>query len=320
MRRGSRSQTTSRNASGANTPHPGSSSNSSTPTASGVSNTRGNPSMRLVQSVPPDVIRSTILSLVSQLRIPDDKRRSLVVEVQQSDFNQSSVVEYFIGVVGVAQYEAALSEIAKRPFGGAQSIPEDPNNLQTSTGDKGKLLAKIYCHGGDVAFFGDIDLEFESQINKALLGYSSSSQKKRRISQDTLGGRHIPDLSFPKIEQAIKRLVTKRGPSNSSSYTFNPRYVASIQRCLGLMLTTILQLTSDVYRAASLSNASSDLITLDSIIPKTSKSSRGINLTHLLTAIQTMMSGERLPINLTRDWEPLMIEKLAKLLSRVIKN
>ena len=271
--------------------------------------------MRPSSSVPPDVIRSTILSLVSQLRISEEKRRSLIVEIHQSDFNQSSVVEYFIGVVGVAQYESAISEISKRPLGGVQSQTDDPNNPQVSVGDKGKLLAKIYCHGGDVAFFGDIDLEFESQINKALLGYSSSSQKKRRISMETLGGRPLPDLAFSKIEQSIKRVISKHG----RSYTFNPRFVASIQRCVSLMLMKLLSLTSDILRSSGNPTIDAETVSMNSILPAPSKSRSStpcMNLTHLLSALQTMMEAERLPINLVRDWEPLVIEKLINIAQR----
>jgi len=316
MRRGTRSVHTSRNASGATTPSGVSSSNSTTPAGSRGGPSRGNSSMRISSNIPPDVIRSTILSLVSQLRIPDDKRRTLIMEVQQSDFGQSSVVEYFIGVVGVAQYEAALSEISKRPISGVSSQIEDPTAAQVTAGDKGKLLAKIYCHGGDVAFFGDIDLEFESQINKALLGYSSSSQKKRRISLETLGGRHLPDLSFAKIEQAIKRLISQRG---NKAYTINPRFVASVQRCISLMLVTIVSLTSDIHRSGSAPPSGSGLVAIDSFLPSASKSrpsSPCIKLTHLLAAIQSMMEGDRLPINLTRDWEPLVIDKLVNMANR----
>ena len=313
MRRGSRNINTSRNASGATTPSAVSSSNSTTPAGSRVGPTRGHSSMRIGSNVPPDVIRSTILSLVPQLRITEDKRRSLIVEIQQSDFNQSSVVEYFIGVVGVAQYEAALSEISKRPLAGVVAQADDPNSAQVTAGDKGKLLAKIYCHGGDVAFFGDIDLEFESQINKAFHGYSSSSQKKRRISLETLGGRHLPDLAFSKIEQSIKRVVTKHG----RPYTFNPRFVASVQRCVSLMLMTILNLMSDLHRSSGNPSIDAEMVSVDSFLPNASKSrSDSIKLTHLLSAIQTLMGAERLPVNLVRDWEPLVIEKMVNLAQR----
>jgi hypothetical protein len=308
MRRGSRSVNASRNISGTNTPSLGSSSHSTTPAPMAVGSSRIMSSARLMSQVPADVIRSTILSLVSQMRISDDKRRSLIVEIQQSDFHQAPVVEYFIGVVGVNQYESALSEISKRSFGAGSSVPDDSAGAQVTAGDKGKLLAKIYCHGGDVAFFGDIDLEFESQINKALLGYSSSSQKKRRINQETLGGRNLPDLSFAKVEQTIKRALHKRG-----SYSFNPRYVASIQRCICLMLMSILNLTSDIRATTTSPPIDAELISIESVLPKPRSGSSGIKLTHLLSAIQTLVSADRLPVNLTRDWEPLIINKLITL-------
>lgn len=310
MRRGSRSVNTSRNISGASTPSLGSSSNSTTPAGTAMGSGRVGSSMRVMSQVPADVVRSTILSLVSNMRISDDKRRSLIVQIQQSDFDQSSVVEYFVGVVGVVQYEAALAEISKRSFGAGSSVPEDSaGGGQVTAGDKGKLLAKIYCHGGDVAFFGDIDLEFESQINKALLGFSSSSQKKRRITQETLGGRNIPDLSFHKIEQAIKRAIHKRG-----SYSLSPRYVASVQRCVCLMLMTILNLTSDIHASITSPPIDAELVSIDSFLPNPPRSpASGINLTHLLSAIQTLVSLDRLPVNHTRDWEPLIINKLVTL-------
>jgi len=238
------------------------------------------------------------VSLVSQLGISEEKRRSLIVEIQQSDFSQSSVVDYYVGVVGISQYESAITEVTRTSLAAAVTAAND-DSQQVSAGDKGKLLAKIYCHGGDVAFFGDIDLEFETMINHSLLGYSAS-QKRRRISMESIGIKIPNVVATADIEAAISKRM-------GNKYSINPKYVLAVQKSLVLTMTTILQ--NAACTAAVRSGPPDSGVTSVSsfLFPKQGK----INLSHLLLTIQSMM--DKLPPNLTRDWEKIIIDKIVKI-------
>ena len=260
-------------------------------------------------SATPDLVRSTILSLIPQMTIPEDRKRSLIVEIQRSDFTQQSTVEYFIGVVGIVAYESALKKSAGFGVAGLAGS-SDPLSVNPSP-DKGKqLLAKAYCHGGDVAFFGGIDLEFEASINNALFGHSGSLKRKRMITVDSIQGGYLPDLAFAAIEARLAKALAKR---HDEPMKYNPRYVASLQRAVGIMLMTILQQTA-CERRQSCSSTADEMgpVTAGSFLGYTDLGSK-VSLTHLLSAIQAMAARGALPPQFTRNWEPSVIARIVQL-------
>jgi hypothetical protein len=111
------------------------------------------------------------------MKVPEEKKRALILEIQKSDFNQPSVIEYFIGIVGVSQYDTAL-----RTAVGQALVPSMPGVVQTSSSTR-QVTGKAYCHGGDVAYFCSVDLELETMINNALFGHST---KRKRMDHHRL--------------------------------------------------------------------------------------------------------------------------------------
>ena len=145
----------------------------------------------------PDVIRSTVLSLIPQLRVSEDKKRALILEVQTSDFAQPSVIEYFIGIVGVSQYEAGLRTAIGQSLVG-QVTTSSGGQLITSNR---QITGKAYCHGGDLAILCGIDLETEMMINNALFGHSISRKRKDHHSITTMA--HM-ELKLGKLDVSVK--------------------------------------------------------------------------------------------------------------------
>ena len=161
-----------------------------------------------------------------------------------------------------------------------------------------QLLPKAYCHGGDVAFFGGIDLEFEGSINNALYGHSSGgrSRKKSQI-------RFVPDLSFASVEASVSRHIGKRDLKS------NPRYIAAIQRALSLMLINLLErcVTEKEHMAKMADSANGTITSISTVLD--SSSQMGIRMIHLLSTIQNMNDFNDLPVHFTHHWEQKVIDK-----------
>ena len=152
----------------------------------------------------PDVIRSTILSLIPHLKVPEEKKRALILEIQKSDFNQPSVIEYFIGIVGVSQYDSAL-----RAAVGQALVPSMGVVAQASSSTR-QVTGKAYCHGGDVAYFCSVDLELETMINNALFGHSSKRKRMdhHRLTNSSIVAKRIghSDVSDGFVEMVQRAL------------------------------------------------------------------------------------------------------------------
>lgn len=237
----------------------------------------------------PEVVRSTLLSLVPRLRMPEERKRALMLEIQRADLSKDW--EYFVGVVGVQQFEAALADANKFLSTMAQPVTEP-----APVADKAKLLAKVYCHGGDCAFFGQVDLELEAQLNGALFGHSSS-HKRRRVSVDSVGG--LPDLAIAQIEKRVQ--LHAKGMQSS------PRFVAAVQRALGLVLMTVLEGACGGGDERQTPPSSSSLLTIASSLGLTTPS---VGLPHILATISRMHETRALPFQFTGKWEQNLLDRI----------
>ena len=236
--------------------------------------------------VTPDLVRSTILSLVPQLRLPDERKRSLIVETQRSDFSQPSVVEYFIGIVGVAAYESALRTALGSAVSSLAVSSEPMERAQKH------LVTKAYCHGGDVAFFGGVDLEFESSINNALFGHCAASRRSRVSPR--------PDLAISEtVEKRLRLLLSFRG----EDYGFSPAFVAAAHSALAAVMHELISHASQHKQHTSSSRGEPNLISVGS-----AEGSKKIELPHILSSVQEM----QIPARVGNVWEQTVIKRLVE--------
>ena len=235
--------------------------------------------------VTPDLIRSTILALVPHLKLPDEKKRSLIVETQRSDFSQPSVVEYFIGIVGVAPYEAALRSALGSTVS-SMAIATEPTERKS-------LVIKAYCHGGDVAFFGGVDLEFEASINNALFGHSVSRKRARR-SQQT--------ISLQSVERKISSLLADR------NYEFSTAFAEGAQRALSAVLSELLAEATETNRSDA---SQADLISVATQPAGPKKSgTQKILLHHVLAVVQRLNRDLQIPSTVGGQWERKVLDRI----------
>jgi hypothetical protein len=162
-------------------------------------------------SATPDVIRSTVLSLIPHLRLNEEKKRALILQVQKSDFNQQSVIEYFIGIVGVKAYDSALRSTLGQAITTSVSAPSASPATRQITG-------KAYCHGGDVAFFAGIDLDLEKIINSAL-------HVKRRGRSVAVSLESLVTKTSTLEERIASRL-------SNTGFEFDEKYIAAAHRAI----------------------------------------------------------------------------------------
>lgn len=217
----------------------------------------------------PDVIRSTVLSLIPHAKLADDKKKALILQVQKSDFTQPSVIEYFIGIVGVKSYETALRSTQ------SQSISAAPAAQASSTVPSAtkQVTGKAYCHGGDVAFFSGIDLDFERVINSAL------HAKRRRRPVSTSLESVVPQAS---VEIAIANKLNRVG-----GFTYDEKYVAAVHRALCRMGGSLIE------KLALQNNAKKILTSQD-----------------LLEVVRRLNDSRELPVQFTAKWEQRVIDQV----------
>lgn len=169
-----------------------------------------------------------------------------------------------------------------------------------------QLLAKAYCHGGDVAFFGVIDLEFEASINNALFGHAGTQKRRRLLAVEK--GRSLPDLSFGSIENRVSTSWSGR----EDTFKHDPRYVATLQRALGLMLMNILERCVSLRDQAAADPADEGVVSARSILSRPDITS-GVSLCDVLSVIRTMNESGQLPVQFTEKWEARIIDRLVSL-------
>ena len=226
-------------------------------------------------SATPDVIRSTVLSLIPHLKLQEEKKRALILQVQKSDFTQPSVIEYFIGIVGVKAYDSALRSTI------GQAITTAVSAASTSTATK-QVTGKAYCHGGDVALFAGIDLDLERIINSAL-------HAKRR-------GRLVPvslESVLPKPASVEEKLNSRL---SATPFKFDEKYVAAVHKVLCRMGGRLVEkLAMERDHGAAASRKKPRETTQD-----------------LLAVVRRMNEGLELPVQFTNKWEARIIENLVR--------
>ncbi len=137
-------------------------------------------------------------------------------------------------------------------------VQGDASEMMLSAGDKVKLLAKIYCHGGDVAFFGSVDLEGEAQINNSLYAHSGVYKKHivslpNPVKEELLSEmRHkFPsesyalELSVPVGRRICERLggcttQTGIGGQHSEFYKYNGKFVLGLSNSVCKVFDKVL--------------------------------------------------------------------------------
>lgn len=234
----------------------------------------------------PELIRSTILTLVPGLKVAEEKKRSLIVEVQRSDFSQQQTVEYFIGIVGVSAYEAALRGILSGSLA-------DPNAGSGGGSEKAvkQVVPKAYCQGGDVAFFCQIDLDFETALNDSLFGHNV----KRTNRNDCLP---TPLVDARTVESCIK--------SKLNNHSVSDKFVASLQQGIGILLHQIIRKCVEDKSAQKEQDLAKDgMITLHALL-----GNKKINETHILRVITKMNQDMQLPLRFTEKWENIILKRL----------
>lgn len=245
----------------------------------------------------PELVRSTILTLVPGMNMGEEKKRSLIVEIQQSDFSQQSVIEYFIGIVGVSVFETALKAAQTSGISASGShvaLAEAGGYAEKSTR---QLVPKAYCQGGDVAFFCGIDLDFETAMIDAMYGHNV-----KRIRSKNCSFSNIP---FSHVESRLRS-------STSTNHQVSGNFILSVQQALGIMLHQILRKCVEEKEGGSFSKQSREdgTISVHSLLAKGNKK---INESHILRVVSKMNEDMQLPIRFTEKWE-------RKIIQRVISN
>jgi hypothetical protein len=238
-------------------------------------------------SATPDVIRTTILSLIPHVKLNEDKKRALILEVQKSDFNQASVIEYFIGIVGFKAYEAALRSTLGQSISQAQSSL--PGAVSTLPAVK-QVNGKAYCHGGDVAYFAGIDLEMERIINSAL------HAKRRRKRDDDHHSSYFKTIALT----GLQKLVSKR-----TDLTFDEKYISALHEAVSRMAAII---TSNSVRERKLSP--SEPASDPEVTSLMSKGGTRIAPLHVLRVVRRMNESHDLPVQFTAEWENRIVESI----------
>lgn len=236
----------------------------------------------------PELIRSTILTLVPGLKLAEEKKRSLIVEIQRSDFSQQQTIEYFIGIVGVSAYEAALRGVLSGsladPYAASGGAGE-----KTAGGMVKQVIPKPYCQGGDVAYFCQVDLEFETALNDALFGHNV----KRTNRNDCLPHSLVDART---VESCIKSKV--------NSFSVSDKFVASLQQGISILLHQIIRKCVDDKHAQK--DVSQDgMITLHGLL-----GNKKINESHILRVITKMNQDMQLPLRFTEKWENKILQRL----------
>lgn len=123
----------------------------------------------------------------------------------------------------------------------------DSSDMLLSAGDKVKLLAKIYCHGGDVAFFGSVDLEGEAQINYSLYGHSGVCKKHIAIPMKEEPKKFPSDAYTIYMAAHVGQSVCERlGGCGAQSgdkqlYKYSSKYIVEVTYRLCHVLSRILE-------------------------------------------------------------------------------
>jgi hypothetical protein len=230
----------------------------------------------MTTSATPEVIRSTILSLIPHLKVQEDKKRALILEIQKSDLNQQSVIEYFIGIVGVKAYDAAL----KSTVGQTLAV-----SATASTAVTKQVLGKAYCHGGDVAYFACIDLELERIINSAL-------HAKRRRKTDSSFANFFDSVPHTVLEQKIK---------NRTSLEVDESYISVAHRALAKMALQLVQRAASEKKRAETASAEGDVTAIRYRM-------NSIGNPFLLSLIKRMNENRELPAQFTDKWEKKVLD------------
>ena len=222
-----------------------------------------------------DSTRATLLSLVPS-ELPESRKRSLAIEIERADFSKKTTLDYYINIVGIDNFNK-----------GPQPVQD---------GERNRSLAKIFCHGGDCALLGGVDLEYESQINATLFGHA---HKRKRVGISDIV---VPDLSISLVDKRVKQFTTLTVP---------PRFVAAAQRAMGLVLMQILSESHRIKDSAGTSRRRKkvlgDLVNIHKVLGNTD-----INCAHVLDAVvkHGWPRGE--------EWEKRIIERISEIASEQI--
>jgi hypothetical protein len=155
--------------------------------------------------------------------------------------------------------------------------------LNLSSVDKVKLLAKVYCHGGDVAFFGTVDLEYEAHLNHLMYGYSTKKHQSVVSTDMNIESAGIAD-------RLCSRLGGCAGDSaHASLYKYGAAFVEGVTTCTNSFLILILRL----------------------LLEHPGRSRGALPL--LLDVIRGMRDTSKAPLRFTEKWERLVIDQLGKI-------
>lgn len=243
------------------------------------------------RNVSPDVLKTAMVSCLSKTSLPSETSGRHISELYACDLSNIDTAARFVGIIGDSALVAELSAMGMEPLIG------ETGELFLTAGDKVKLLAKIYCHGGDVAFFGSVDLEAEAQINNALYGHSGVYKKRisllPNVVKDDPDGQvkstvqsesQLAELS----QQVGKRICERLGGCNHSKqnrqlHKYSGKFVGGITNCMILILKKLLEALPSNSRCTTVS---------------------------LLDAIRRLQSTNRIPANTGARWEQILLERL----------